>query len=171
MDENPNPDDLQNLEEAQKDLEEVRKPKIQGQITRSRVNWFEDGEKSSKYFLSLEKRNAIRNSVQSIKVNEKIVTDKVKILEHFSENIRNKYHKVHSLENPKEYLQNNIVQKLSEEQKIALDVPLSLRELQTALKNMKKGKTPGSNGFTAAFFKYFWSYLGVFSVPRLVRKI
>ena len=162
MDENPGPDGLQKLEEAQKALEEIRKPKIQGQITRSKVSWYEDGEKSSKYFLSLEKRNAIRNSVQSIKVNEKIVTDKTQILELFSENIRNKYKKIHLPVTPKEYLQNNIVQKLSEEQKRALDTPLSQNELQAALKNMKKGKTPGSNGFTAEFFKLFWVYLGVF---------
>ena len=46
---------------AQEKLEQIRAPKIQGLITRSRVNWHDQGEKCTKYFLSLEKRNASKN--------------------------------------------------------------------------------------------------------------
>ena len=69
-------EDLKRLEEAKRKLEQIRTPKIQGLITRSRVNWFEEGEKCSKYFLSLEKRNTMRNSIQMIKDGEKSITDK-----------------------------------------------------------------------------------------------
>ena len=158
----PNIDNLQSLEAAQKSLEDLRKPKIQGLITRSRVNWYEDGETCSKYFLSLEKRNGSRNSVQALKVNNKIVTDKRKILEHLSGNLRNKYRKKQSTVSPSAYLNSNIVKQLTEEQKKALDEPISLTELQVALTGMKKGKTPGSNGFTADFFKHFWELIGTF---------
>ena len=27
---------------------------------------------------------------------------------------------------------------------------------------MKKGKSPGTNGFTSDFFKHFWSLIGIF---------
>lgn len=162
LDEHPSPAGFQTLEKAQKELEEIRKPKIQGLIIRSRVNWYEEGERCSKYFLSLEKRNSIRNSVQSIQVNEKVVSDKSEILEHFSENMRGKYRKNPSTVSSCTYLRNNIEQKLSASQQSALDVPLSLNELNVALKKMKKGKTPGSNGFTADFFKHFWNFLGTF---------
>ena len=43
------------LEEYKEKLENVRKPHINGLIVRSRTRWHEDGEKSSKYFLGLEK--------------------------------------------------------------------------------------------------------------------
>ena len=170
MEENPSPDTFQNLEEAQRDLQELRQPKIQGLITRSRVSWYEDGEKCSKYFLSLEKRNTLRNSIQSIRVEEKIVTDKTEILEQFSESIRSKYRKNPVTASPNTYLQNNVVQKLSVEQKNALDEPLSLSELHVALKKMKKGKTPGSNGFSADFFKHFWDFLGPFLFSAWLEK-
>ena len=121
-------------------------------ITRSRVNWHEDGEKCSKYFLSLEKRNAARNSIQYIKINNLLITKKEEILEQFSENLRNKYRKNTSTAYPNNYLDSNVKSKLTEEQKNALDSPITLSELHVALMAMKKGKSPGSNGFTANFF-------------------
>ena len=49
-------DEAMNLLEMQKsELEEIRKVKMEGIITRSRAKWHESGEKSTSYFLSLEK--------------------------------------------------------------------------------------------------------------------
>ena len=153
-------EDFSRLEEAQRKLEDIRKPKIQGLITRSRVKWHEEGEKCSKYFLTLEKRNGTRNSIQCLKVNECIITEKKTILKYFSENLQAKYCQQMCTINPVAYLNNNIKRKLSVQQKDALDAPLSLRELHAALTAMKKGRSPGSNGFTADFFKRFWDFLG-----------
>ena len=150
------------LEEAQRKLEDIRKPKIQGLITRSRVKWHEEGEKCSKYFLTLEKRNGTRKSIQCLKVNEHIITEKKTILKYFSENLQAKYRQNMCMINPVAYLNNNIKRKLSVQQRDALDAPLSLRELHTALTAMKKGKSPGTNGFTVDFFKCFWDFLGGF---------
>ena len=145
---------LASLEEAQSKLENMRRSKTQGSIIRSRVRWFEEGEKCSKYFLSLEKRNAMRKSIQSLKVDDCIITKKEEILQHFSENLQTKYtsSKAKMVGNSKEYLKNNIKRKLSNEQKKALDEPLTLQELKIALMGMKKGRSPGTNGFTSDFF-------------------
>ena len=43
-----------------------------------------------------------------------------------------------------------------------LESEISLDELTRAVHTMKKGKTPGSNGFPAEFFKVFWLELGPF---------
>ena len=158
---NPNPEKLQCLEEAQQRLEDIRRPKIEGLITRSRVNWYEEGEKCTKYFLSLEKRNAVRNSIQSLRVSDSIITDKTEILTYFSQNLKEKYLKTDTA-SPSSYLSRNIRQKLTEDEKKELDEPITKSELKSALMNMKKGKTPGSNGFTADFFKHFWDLLGDF---------
>ena len=40
--------------------------KVNGLIVRSRARWHEHGEKSSKYFLSLEKRNHIRKHIRKL---------------------------------------------------------------------------------------------------------
>ena len=45
-----------NLDIAKEKLEQIRKYKIEGIITRSRAKWHEQGERSTAYFLGLEKR-------------------------------------------------------------------------------------------------------------------
>ena len=45
------------IDALKKELEAEVKYKTQGSIIRSRTQWYEEGEKSSKYFLNLEKRN------------------------------------------------------------------------------------------------------------------
>ena len=38
--------------------------KTNGYILRSKTNWYENGEKSSKFFLNLEKKRAIQNTIK-----------------------------------------------------------------------------------------------------------
>ncbi|KAK6171854.1 hypothetical protein SNE40_018278 [Patella caerulea] len=54
---------LQNLNSK---LEEHRKKKTEGIIVRSRAKWTEEGERSTSYFLNLEKRNYTNKSIQEI---------------------------------------------------------------------------------------------------------
>ena len=55
------------------------------------------------------------------------------------------------------FLNNNIfMPKLDEEAKIALDVRLTLLELETAMKEMLFNKTPGSDGIPVEFYILFW---------------
>ena len=48
-----------------------------------------------------------------------------------------------------------------------LEGEISLHEASRALKNMKHSKSPGTDGFTAEFFKFFWNKLGIFVVRSL----
>ena len=107
----------------------------------------------------------MKSSIQILSLNDRVITDKKEILEYFSEGLRKKYLQS---SNPFRdtkwllYLSNNIRQKLNEHEKRVLDEPISLKELKQALMNIKKGKTPGSNGFTSEFFKHFWEPQGIF---------
>ena len=47
--------------------------------------------------------------------------------------------------------------KLSDEQKNSLEGNLSFKECGESLKLMKNGKSPGSDGFTVDFYKFFWN--------------
>ena len=51
---------------AKNELENLYNEKIEGQILRSKVQWYEDGEKSSKFFLNLEKKKGIQNTVRTL---------------------------------------------------------------------------------------------------------
>lgn len=65
VNESPNTRSL--LKEAQNDLLLHYNYKLQGTIIRSRARWVEEGEKNTKYFLNLEKRNKSLNSIHALK--------------------------------------------------------------------------------------------------------
>ena len=51
----------------------------QGKLIRSRCDWYEHGEKSSKFFLNLEKNRAIQNQVRTISCSDKEISDEKEI--------------------------------------------------------------------------------------------
>ena len=51
---------------------------------------------------------------------------------------------------------------MNEKDQTLFEGEITYQELSTALKNMKNSKSPGSDGFTAEFFKFFWKDLGIF---------
>ena len=56
-DADPLKQNVEELERLQAEYEEYYDYITQGAIKRSRVNWYEKGEKNNKYFLNLEKSN------------------------------------------------------------------------------------------------------------------
>ena len=77
--------------------------------------------------------------------------------------------KNHSLidTNLKQVLSIYNIQKLSKIESDALGGPLNYIEVYNVLKNMKNNKSPGTDGFTVEFFKFFWKDIGHFLVRSL----
>ena len=142
-------------------LEEIRKTKIEGIITRSRTQWYEEGEKSTAYFLGLEKRNYVNKLIASLrdKTNEKKTkqTEIIEILvQHFSDLFAER-----PIDRVKaeEFVDGLHINRLSEKQFKEIDRPLTLQELSDALKGMSNKKAPGTDGFPTEFYKIFWKEL------------
>lgn len=57
--------------------------------------------------------------------------------------------------------------RLSEAEKLDLEGEINIDEATAVLKNMKNFKTPGSDGFSTEFFKFFWKDLKHFVVDSL----
>ena len=55
------------------DLEALYKDKVEVIILRARARWHEHGEKNSKYFLDLEKRNHVKKYVRKLRISEVIL--------------------------------------------------------------------------------------------------
>ena len=49
-------------------MQKMYEEKVEGIIVRSLARWHEHGEKNSKYFLNLEKRNHIKKHVRKLKL-------------------------------------------------------------------------------------------------------
>ena len=151
------------LEEYKNKLENLRKEKLNGLILRSKAKWIELGEKPSKYFCGLEKRNYTNRTVTRI-VNNKneTVTDQKMILKEITSFYENLYSsRDDNIENVnlRERITTN-VPKLSINDSNMLEGKLSYNELLNAVKQTKNGKSPGTDGFTAEFFKVFWIDIG-----------
>ena len=57
--------------------------------------------------------------------------------------------------------------KLSDKESQELEGEISYSELTFALKNMKNDNSPGLDGFTVEFFKFFWIDIGCFILKSL----
>ena len=133
--------------------------RTKGVMIRSRARWVEFGEKSTKYFLNLEKRNYNNKKIEVLQLKDgSRVTDPQKIL--LEE--QKFYKELYTSENldPDEATLNSFFPesvKLTEEQKNTSDQNITEHDLLTALKSMPNNKSPGSDGFTAEFYKFFWT--------------
>ena len=64
-------------------------------------------------------------------------------------------------------MKNTKMTKLSDQEALDLDGPLTFKEISNSLYNMKHGKSPGISGFSAEFFKVFWRQIGIFVLRSL----
>ena len=58
--------ELVEYNERKSKLEEHISEKTRGSLFRSKTQWYEEGEKSTKHFFNLEKRNADKNILKSL---------------------------------------------------------------------------------------------------------
>ena len=153
-------DALERLERYKWNLEELRKRKLEGVILRSRARWYELGEKSTAYFLGLEKRNYLNKLIPSLQLESERITDQneiIKTLEnHFREVFRERFVGEEELD---EFIQSLSMKQISQMQKEAIGRPIEMKELSLALQKMCNKRSPGSDGFPAEFLKFFWADL------------
>ena len=144
-------------------LEKLLNKKIKGTILHSKARWYENGEKNSSYFLNLEKRNFLRKNISKLKLSNGEETDDAKtILEEGKAFYKNLYSTRNVNPNDPEFdifFNNNLLTPLNEEQSKNCEGMLTEQECYQALKHMDNGKSPGSDGFTCEFYKFFWDYV------------
>ena len=152
--------------ELNEDLENIRKEELKGLITRTKARWIEHGEKPTKYFCGLEKRNYVnKNITQLIDSNDKNITAQSQILDTIKVFYQTLYtNKDDNLEDIdlENLFKNFEVQRLKETDMEMLDSEIQIQELGSAVRNFKNDKSPGPDGFTAEFYKFFWPDLKYF---------
>ena len=160
---------LDNLETKKTMLYDIQKDKIEGMMLRSRSRYEDLGEKPTQYFFNLEKRNYTSKVIHKL-VNEdgEEFTKTPDILNCQTSFYKDLYKEV-NLENDVSI--NSILgeneNKLSDKDSKELEGEILYSELGFALKNMKNNKSPGLDGFTVEFFKFFWTDIGHFILQSL----
>ena len=134
------------LDQCKADLENFYEEKANGLIVRARVRWHEYGEKSTKYFLSLEKRNYTRKHIRKLCLSGVITKNYQKILDSATEYYKNLYSsklKVDQSDPLHHFLGNSNIPRLSQEERLSCEGQMTIEECIKALDTFDTGKTPG----------------------------
>ena len=132
-------------------------------MIRSKARWCEQGERSTRYFFNLEKRNHSNKCITKLRLENSTLTSPDEIL-----NEEHRYYKrlyTSSRTNPNDplfevFFESSTLPKLSPNQVDGCDGLLTKEECYVSLKSFCKGKSPGTDGLTAEFYLSFWELLG-----------
>jgi hypothetical protein len=139
-------------------LDELYCNEVKGAQIRAKVQWVEEGERSSKYFLSLKKTHQATNTITQLKSeNSDVITDDLDILNECA----NFYEKLYcsrniDQSNVEEYIMHTNVPKLDESCKLLCESDIKESDVYEAVKNLKYNKSPGLDGIIPEFYKVLW---------------
>ena len=159
--------------EVQDKLEKIYKYEAKGAGIRARVRWMEEGEKSTKYFLGLEKSNAKKKEITQLKCendnkvidsNENILNE---IVNYYSKLYKGETHNKDTINDMSDYVTSKKINRLSNESKQLCEGLITHDECKRAIFAMQKNKAPGSDGISIEFYQMFWPHLKDFLVESL----
>ena len=148
---------------AKKELERYFDKITDGIIIRSRVQWYEQGEKNTKYFLGLEKSVKQKSSIRKIIGEDGIEIEDPKLIQ---SEIKTFYahralRKISVTQfEVEQYLSSINTPSCSSEQVETCNKEISLTEIFNALKSMSLNKTPGNDGLPVEFYLKFFDDIG-----------
>lgn len=148
--------ELIELSILQINLEQIYEKKAKGAFIRSRRKWLEQGEKCTKYFFNLEKRNNELSSISKLTINNQIWEDEKIISKHVADFYNNLYSKdiLHEdhMDAFFQTIQSN-VKKIDENFKFICDQKITVAETLKCIDALKDNKSPGNDGLTGEFYK------------------
>ena len=136
----------------QLDIRDLESTKI-----RVKARFMEDGEKSSRYFFSLEKQQKADHTIKvTTRDNMDTVTDPHDLLRETHDFYTNLYSAESCDESVRALFLDVDFPKLTEEARASCDDRLTEEELREALFSMENNKSPGVDGLSTNFYKHFW---------------
>ena len=165
-------DTLKQYDDLKKELQQHYDNKGKAAIFRSKCRWVEEGEKATKYFFNLEKRNYNRKTINEIKLdNEETTTDEKQILSMIKMYYDDLYNSTttETQDNFETFIENLEIPKLDDKERDELDGPLTYEECKKSLEAFQNGKSPGVDGLTVEFYKHFFDLIGLDLLASLNR--
>ena len=145
------------------ELSDIINKQTNGILTRAKARWLQDGEKNSKYFFGLEKRNYMNKNIHCL-INDK--GEKITNFTDISKEQNAFYEKLYqeqevSIEDEEIiknfFIESETVPKLNEDMKIMCEGQITNEECKDAIKSMQNFKSPGTDGLQIEFYKIFWN--------------
>ena len=128
---------------------------------RSKCEWYDHGEKSTKFFLNLVKKRGVQSRIRKFIAGEKEITDHKELSKNIKAYYETLFKRNFSKTNVEKqrflnYLSNKT---LTNEQYDLRENKISETDLFDSMKSMKNNKTSGSDGLTKEFYETFWDEL------------
>ena len=147
------PDVVKEYEECKSKFESINDHITQRIILRSKVTWYEKGEKSNKYLLNLEKRNKANSHIRKLLIDNQAVFDPTTIFQE----IKGFYNSLYTRKSFKteheclNYLNDMNTPLLSEHESLSCEGKLTLKEIYKAFESMPGNKSPGNDELSKNF--------------------
>ena len=134
--------------------------KTRGAMTCSKAQWYECCEKNNKYFYNLEKKIR-RKNITSLTKEDGNISLTLKIFRRrgtfFQGNLSNQECLSRICQSRTFF---DGLNTLKQEEADTCEGLLTLEECTKSLKQFMNNKTPGSDGFTIEFYRFFWNAIG-----------
>ena len=154
---------LEEYHTVKSELEFIERHRARGLMLRAKAQWIEEGEKNSSYFLRLEKSNYCNKLITKLQVGDEIINNEKDILREekcFYEKLYSENRNPDDMKKAKEcfdYFSNSTnLPRIDDEQRNSCEAYITEQEILQSIKAMKNGKSPGTDGFTSEFYKFFW---------------
>ena len=154
---------LDEISYTEDELSKILDNQTEAAKIRSRAAYYENGEKNTRYFLGLEKRNSAKKCVTNLICSDGTIADtKERILKEEEQFYSTLYTSKNSFTScPEDYKdiffdESQNFNKLNDKEKNNCEGPIRIDECEKVLKTMKNNKSPGIDGLPCEFYKIFW---------------
>ena len=149
---NPGQETIAKFYEVKLKLEQISMHKTEAAMIRSKARWCEQGERSTRYFFNLEKRNRSNNYITKLKVGDSTLVTPAEILKEELRYYQNLYTSTCTNRNDTcfdTFFESPTPPKLTAQLADTCDGFLTKDECHASLKEFSKGKSPGTDGLRA----------------------
>lgn len=155
-------DVVQEVNSIKRELSEIRQHLANKAIFKAKAQWTQLGEKPSAYFLGLQKRQSKDKSITMLKDETgQLLTDPKDILAYEKRYFEDIYSEdITKLDPIQDFpLTREDLPQVTDSHRMVNNLPFTPRDFFTALKQLNKGKSPGSDGITPEFYLAFWDLM------------
>jgi hypothetical protein len=164
MSTNPTEDLILEFETTKKEVEKLEGERTAGAQIRARCTHIENNEANSQYFFSKEMANAQSKAMTSMILHDSSTTQDIKKIAKeqvlfYKDLYEDKatYSTTETKEANKHFFNKDIkLEKLNDDDKEALEVPIVQDDFAKALNSLSNNKSPGIDGLPCEFYKFFW---------------
>ena len=153
---NSDSDNIENLQSKKKEFEDLQEDQVRGIMIRTKAKWISEGERNTKYFMNLEKRNFQKKCIRRLQTDNGVITNEKMILEEERLFYKKLYSAKEISHDLLKSLENLHIPHISKAQNDILTKNITEEECFEAICSFPNDKTPGSDGLPAEFYKTFW---------------